>query len=114
MQNADDASAQNVEIHFHSSPEDQAAKHDPKELVPNLRTRKLSSIVVRNDGIVFREEDWKRLKKVSRVETPLCGGGSPWIFLERAQMFTERSLILSFCPRSLKETPMKPKLEPLE
>lgn len=60
LQNADDANASSVEVHFKSqvaSPDG----HPP----PPLKTTNLASIVVRNDGIVFRDEDWKRLRTIA-------------------------------------------------
>lgn len=64
LQNADDALATTVEIHFRTAQGGPKVLHS-KEDLPNLKTTNIASITVRNDGIVFREEDWGRLKKVS-------------------------------------------------
>lgn len=62
LQNADDAVAGNVEIHFRTDTPD--AVYSAGEL-PNLKTHAISSIMVRNDGFPFREEDWERLKSIA-------------------------------------------------
>ncbi|KAM0748229.1 hypothetical protein T439DRAFT_328208 [Meredithblackwellia eburnea MCA 4105] len=68
LQNADDASASTVEFHFRTTPStsssQQRAVHDKKN-VPDLRKVPITTIMARNDGIVFREEDWNRLKKIA-------------------------------------------------
>lgn len=66
LQNADDASATQVEIHFRTAQGGPTVLH-PTEDLPNLKTKNIASITVRNDGIVFREEDWGRLKKVRNL-----------------------------------------------
>lgn len=66
LQNADDASATTVEIHFRTSTDDESATTlYPAEALPDLKTHKIGSYLVKNDGIVFREEDWNRLKRVA-------------------------------------------------
>ncbi|KAK4046064.1 hypothetical protein OIV83_006387 [Microbotryomycetes sp. JL201] len=73
LQNADDASASTVEVHFRSqaapaepSGDDNAGLpvHPPNAL-PSLKSTNLHSIIARNDGIVFRDEDWKRLRTIA-------------------------------------------------
>lgn len=61
------ASASTVEIHFRSTPDagpTASSLLHPKDRLPNLKTHPIASIMVRNDGMVFRDEDWNRLKKV--------------------------------------------------
>lgn len=55
-QNADDALANSIEIRF-----------DTEREVPlgSLRTEPIQRITLKNDGIVFREEDWRRLKTIA-------------------------------------------------
>jgi len=55
-QNADDAQASAVQIHF------QTARQVP---VTALTTGPITRIVIKNDGIVFRDEDWRRLKTIA-------------------------------------------------
>lgn len=64
LQNADDASAANVEIHFRSGPSSAALVVHDRDALPDLKTFNITSILARNDGMVFRDEDWGRLKKV--------------------------------------------------
>ncbi|KAM0793307.1 hypothetical protein ACM66B_000766 [Microbotryomycetes sp. NB124-2] len=74
LQNADDASASTVEVHFRS----QAPPTEPSggntdislpvhapDSLPSLKSTKLHSIVARNDGFVFRDEDWRRLRTIA-------------------------------------------------
>ena len=54
LQNADDANAAAIEIHFQTA----GGFTD----VNALKGSTYSKCAVRNDGIVFRDEDWSRLK----------------------------------------------------
>ncbi|KAL8283592.1 hypothetical protein RQP46_005387 [Phenoliferia psychrophenolica] len=63
LQNADDAGAENVEIHFRTTA-NESVRHD-KDSLPNLKSTNTTSILARNDGVVFRDEDWSRLKKIA-------------------------------------------------
>ncbi|KAK4050523.1 hypothetical protein OIO90_005106 [Microbotryomycetes sp. JL221] len=81
LQNADDASATTVEVHFRSQAtatgssatatsgkSDDTTSNLPvhdRDALPALKTTKLQSIMCRNDGYVFREEDWKRLRTIA-------------------------------------------------
>ena len=56
MQNADDAEASSVEIHFQTA--------NPGS-VSNLKTQPITKISVRNDGLVFKDGDWKRLRTIA-------------------------------------------------
>ncbi|KAI0637255.1 hypothetical protein C8Q77DRAFT_1216014 [Trametes polyzona] len=76
LQNSDDASATAVEIHFQTKEylerlnnkvEDQtetAASPSEHEL-PDLKTAVVHQWTFKNNGIVFRDEDWSRLKKIA-------------------------------------------------
>lgn len=67
LQNADDASATTVELHFRTVKSISLADSPSytSQMLPNLLKAPVTQIVVRNDGIVFREEDWHRLKKIA-------------------------------------------------
>ncbi|KDE08540.1 hypothetical protein MVLG_01317 [Microbotryum lychnidis-dioicae p1A1 Lamole] len=70
LQNSDDAGACHVEIHFRTTvdPASATTLHSSDQVtggLPNLKKHKLAQIVVRNDGQVFRDEDWMRLKKIA-------------------------------------------------
>lgn len=54
LQNADDANAAAIEIHFQTTGEFTD--------INALKGSTYSKCTVRNDGIVFRDEDWSRLK----------------------------------------------------
>ncbi|KAH9901111.1 hypothetical protein C8Q73DRAFT_742765 [Cubamyces lactineus] len=77
LQNSDDASATAVEIHFETkaylerknkAPEDGAENaviaRDAEQL-PDLKTTAVHQWTFKNNGIVFRDEDWSRLKKIA-------------------------------------------------
>lgn len=60
LQNAADANATTVEIHYQST-SPQSYYEDPKDLLKV----KCSRVLVKNDGVAFREEDWSRLKRIA-------------------------------------------------
>ncbi|GAA5922620.1 uncharacterized protein JCM15063_003364 [Sporobolomyces koalae] len=67
LQNSDDAGAAHVELHFKTTasstaPPPAASSQLP---LPDLKTTKCASIVVQNDGMVFRKEDWARLTEIA-------------------------------------------------
>ncbi|GAA5934189.1 hypothetical protein JCM3775_006930 [Rhodotorula graminis] len=69
LQNSDDAGASTVELHFRTttgstSSADAQPHYSPDDL-PNLAHTKVASIMVRNDGFVFRKEDWARLQEIA-------------------------------------------------
>ncbi|GAA5857149.1 hypothetical protein JCM8547_009340 [Rhodosporidiobolus lusitaniae] len=73
LQNSDDAGASTVELHFRTSPSDGVGSspsisaqpaHSPDAL-PDLLTTKVSTVLVRNDGFVFRPQDWARLTEIA-------------------------------------------------
>ena len=74
LQNSDDASATAVEIHFETKEYIQRknAKRDvegdsegtlSETTLPDLKTAVVHQWTFKNNGIVFRDEDWSRLKK---------------------------------------------------
>lgn len=75
VQNADDAGAKNVEIHFNTQelaerkkdvvPPPSAGVTASSSPLPDLTKVLLRHWEVRNDGIPFKEDDWKRLKKIA-------------------------------------------------
>jgi len=77
LQNSDDASANAVEIHFDTEIYAQHTKEkagDPEASnnnalaltrLPDLKTTVIHRWTFKNDGIVFRDEDWNRLKKIA-------------------------------------------------
>lgn len=67
LQNADDASATTVEIKFQSSSSSTSpiAPTPSSSALPNLTKHLIHRIVARNDGIVFRDQDWARLRKIA-------------------------------------------------
>ncbi|KAG6908391.1 hypothetical protein DXG01_004820 [Tephrocybe rancida] len=69
LQNSDDAQATAVEVHFDTqtfidSSEKQSEGGSSKTL-PDLKTTSVHRWSFRNNGIVFRDEDWNRLKKIA-------------------------------------------------
>jgi hypothetical protein len=73
LQNADDASASSVEIKFLSSITTTSNSTQPvtsqpitqsssaassSSTLPDLTTKKISRVLVRNNGIPFRDQDW--------------------------------------------------------
>ncbi|PLW32719.1 hypothetical protein PCANC_19560 [Puccinia coronata f. sp. avenae] len=76
LQNADDASANSVEIMFlsnaasnstqtNSQPITQSSSSISSSTLPDLTTHKISRVLVRNNGIPFRDQDWARLRKIA-------------------------------------------------
>ncbi|GAA5899994.1 hypothetical protein JCM6882_007020 [Rhodosporidiobolus microsporus] len=72
LQNSDDAGASSVELHFRSSTGtvgSSATTTDqptyPPDALPDLMTAKIGTVMVRNDGFVFRQEDWARLQEIA-------------------------------------------------
>ncbi|KAF7792228.1 hypothetical protein EIP86_003262 [Pleurotus ostreatoroseus] len=75
LQNSDDASAKAVEIHFdteafvkRNSAENSSSEAGPSaisEKLPDLKTSVVHQWTFKNDGIIFRDEDWNRLKKIA-------------------------------------------------
>ncbi|KAJ3749126.1 hypothetical protein DFH05DRAFT_638806 [Lentinula detonsa] len=68
LQNSDDAQSNEVEIRF----ETRAYLEEKSEegisastRLPNLKTALAHQWTFKNDGIIFREEDWNRLKKIA-------------------------------------------------
>ncbi|OBZ66504.1 hypothetical protein A0H81_13686 [Grifola frondosa] len=77
LQNSDDAGATAVEIHFetkahldckngkytdHYRPADESPG---SESLPNLKTTPVHQWIFKNNGVIFRDEDWNRLKKIA-------------------------------------------------
>lgn len=56
------AGASNVEIHFLSPATPTRNADSP---LPELATHKIGRLLVKNNGRVFRDEDWARLKKIA-------------------------------------------------
>ncbi|KAG1888113.1 hypothetical protein F4604DRAFT_1715581 [Suillus subluteus] len=71
LQNSDDAQSSAVEIHFET--EEYLRRKNGKDAVqpeddvgfPDLKTTPVSQWTFRNNGIVFRDEDWNRLRKIA-------------------------------------------------
>ncbi|KAJ3549086.1 hypothetical protein NM688_g5219 [Phlebia brevispora] len=75
LQNSDDASAKAVEIHFDTQgfinrnnsdgSSELAGPSQAIEKLPDLKTAVVHQWTFKNDGIIFRDEDWNRLKKIA-------------------------------------------------
>ncbi|KAH9946348.1 uncharacterized protein BXZ73DRAFT_86493 [Epithele typhae] len=76
LQNSDDASASAVEIHFETKAyldreNNKAETGEASDLVPeaesfpDLKNAAVHQWTFKNNGIVFRDEDWSRLKKIA-------------------------------------------------
>ncbi|KAI0701855.1 hypothetical protein BC835DRAFT_1435271 [Cytidiella melzeri] len=76
LQNSDDASAKAVEIHFDTEAYVQRVKDGPGDRdgltnvqsvtpLPDLKQVIVHQWTFRNDGMIFRDEDWNRLKKIA-------------------------------------------------
>ncbi|KAG1807427.1 uncharacterized protein BJ212DRAFT_1449281 [Suillus subaureus] len=71
LQNSDDAQSSAVEIHFET--EEYLRRKNSKDAMqpedgvgfPDLKTTPVSQWTFRNNGIVFRDEDWNRLRKIA-------------------------------------------------
>jgi hypothetical protein len=81
LQNSDDAQSTAVEIHFETQSfidkrnggnnlEQQPLAR--RHVLPNLKTALVHQWTFKNNGIVFREEDWSRLKKIGVYEIGYC------------------------------------------
>ncbi|EJD52006.1 hypothetical protein AURDEDRAFT_181569 [Auricularia subglabra TFB-10046 SS5] len=64
LQNSDDAGASAAEIHFRTQ-DFVDKKTAPRAPFPDLKTVPVHEYAFRNNGTVFRDEDWKRLKKIA-------------------------------------------------
>ncbi|KAG6878539.1 hypothetical protein C0993_004437 [Termitomyces sp. T159_Od127] len=69
LQNSDDAQATAVEIHFNTQTfiagVEGSSESASSKTLPDLKTTLVHSWTFKNNGIVFREEDWTRLKKIA-------------------------------------------------
>ncbi|KAJ3776520.1 hypothetical protein FB446DRAFT_721234 [Lentinula raphanica] len=68
LQNSDDAQSKEVEIRFETKTFLENKQEEQSSLdtrLPNLKTALVHQWTFKNDGIVFREEDWSRLKKIA-------------------------------------------------
>ncbi|KAI0060543.1 hypothetical protein BV25DRAFT_1908367 [Artomyces pyxidatus] len=78
LQNSDDAGARSVEIRFETESYLARQKQTPgpydaslesigqrKEVLPDLKTAVVHQWSFRNNGMIFRNEDWSRLKKIA-------------------------------------------------
>lgn len=71
LQNSDDAQSSAVEIHFETEEylrrknNKNAMQPGDSEGFPDLKTTLVSQWTFRNNGIVFRDEDWNRLRKIA-------------------------------------------------
>jgi hypothetical protein len=72
LQNSDDAGASSVELHFRtssgtvgSSPDVSTQPTHSADDLPDLLTAKVATVLVRNDGFVFRQQDWQRLTEIA-------------------------------------------------
>lgn len=70
LQNSDDAQSSAVEIYFET--EEYLRRKNSKDAMqpedgvgfPDLKATPVSQWAFRNNGIVFRDEDWNRLRKI--------------------------------------------------
>ncbi|KAF8626827.1 hypothetical protein AX15_004659 [Amanita polypyramis BW_CC] len=118
LQNSDDAESKTVEIRFETeNGGDRAWKPEDSDL-PNLRATNVHRWIFKNDGNVFQEEDWNRLKKIaegnpdedkigafgvgfysvfSETDTPFVTSGSHWMGFywkdNKDQLFARRGNI---------------------
>ena len=73
LQNSDDAASERVEIHFMTKdfqPSTARGGSDGelgKASLPDLNRLIFDKWAFKNDGMVFREEDWNRLKKIGNI-----------------------------------------------
>ncbi|KAI0342553.1 hypothetical protein BDW22DRAFT_1484759 [Trametopsis cervina] len=75
LQNSDDASAKAVEIHFdtegylqrsnNAGGDDGSSETSDITPLPDLKTVLVHQWTFKNDGMIFRNEDWNRLKKIA-------------------------------------------------
>ncbi|TDL20724.1 hypothetical protein BD410DRAFT_841150 [Rickenella mellea] len=64
LQNSDDAASKAAEIHFETRSFSEGKGNARKEL-PELRTEKIHQWTFKNNGSVFNDKDWNRLKKIA-------------------------------------------------
>ncbi|KTW26702.1 hypothetical protein T552_02708 [Pneumocystis carinii B80] len=60
LQNSDDACSRHVEIHYQTL--DDALEYDDMSQITKRLCRQL---VFKNDGVIFREEDWQRISRIA-------------------------------------------------
>ncbi len=70
LQNSDDAKSTTVEIYFETkefanNKQRESSSDHSDENLPDLKTAPVHKWTFRNNGIVFRSEDWARLKKIA-------------------------------------------------
>ncbi|KAG6891738.1 hypothetical protein C0992_006158 [Termitomyces sp. T32_za158] len=67
LQNSDDAQATAVEIHFNTQTyiDSMEGSSESGKALPDLKTTLVHRWTFKNNGIIFREEDWTRLKKIA-------------------------------------------------
>jgi hypothetical protein len=73
IQNAADASATSVEVRYYSTTGDGEGGEQPGDSggteggggVLELVRKKVKRLIVKNDGIPFRDQDWNRLKRIA-------------------------------------------------
>ncbi|KAH7101868.1 hypothetical protein BKA62DRAFT_829923 [Auriculariales sp. MPI-PUGE-AT-0066] len=67
LQNSDDAGAPSAEIHFRTRSylDNKVSRVNGNTALPDLKTTPVHEYMFRNSGQVFRDEDWKRLKKIA-------------------------------------------------
>jgi len=72
LQNSDDAEARSVEIRFETGAylsrengDDLQSDKPEREDLPDLKTAVVHQWTFKNDGILFRDQDWNRLKKIA-------------------------------------------------
>ncbi|TCD69784.1 hypothetical protein EIP91_006320 [Steccherinum ochraceum] len=72
LQNSSDAASKAVQIHFETEAylqhkKNESSSHGQSEpwKLPDLRTAKVHQWTFKNDGMIFRDEDWSRLKKIA-------------------------------------------------
>jgi hypothetical protein len=73
LQNSDDARAKEVEIHFETKQfrerdavaSEAQGEQPPSQDLPNLKTAIVHRWCFKNNGILFRDEDWNRLRKIA-------------------------------------------------
>ncbi|EIW74063.1 hypothetical protein CONPUDRAFT_86046 [Coniophora puteana RWD-64-598 SS2] len=70
LQNSDDAQSNAVEIHFETDAylkrkEGRDALGPTDDAFPDLKKTQVSQWTFKNNGIIFRDEDWSRLRKIA-------------------------------------------------
>ncbi|KAK2467792.1 hypothetical protein APHAL10511_000087 [Amanita phalloides] len=98
LQNSDDAESKTVEIHFDTEKIEDKSSNESD--LPNLRTVNVHKWIFKNDGNIFQQQDWNRLKKIAEgnpdedkigafgvgfysvfsvTDTPFVTSGSHWM-----------------------------------